>query len=293
MKFPNVSIKSFGKTTFALLRITRVGNVCMIAAGVFLGAFLVQGASFDWYSPSLLKAVAALSLLGAAGYVMNDLLDAQIDKINRPDRPLPSGDLHIQSAWILLVGLTSGAIGFSLTLPLPQQKVFLGILILLVAYNLKLSKWPLIGNLCISASVAGALLYGALPNEFNPAVWSAAFFAFTCTLAREIVKDVEDITGDQAGGANTLPVLIGVDASVRWVRALSVLIVLSSVLPYIAFGFGGLYLIIISVTDLLLLLPMSKIGNMSNSASDFSASLKWAMLFGMAALAFADSVPTN
>lgn len=293
MKFPNVSIRSFGKSSFALMRIARIGNVCMIAAGVFLGAFLVQGASFDWYNSSLLKAVAALSLLGAAGYVMNDLLDAQIDQINRPDRPLPSGELNIQTAWIMLVGLTSGAIGFSLTLPLPQQKVFLSILILLVAYNLKLSKWPLVGNLCISVIVAGALLYGALPTEFNPALWTGAFFAFTCTLAREIVKDVEDITGDQAGGAFTLPVLIGVDASVRWVQAISVLIVLSSVLPYVAFSFGGLYLIIISVTDLLLLLPMSKIGTMSNSASFFSASLKWAMIFGLVALAFADSVPTN
>lgn len=275
------------------MRITRVGNVCMIAAGVFLGAFLVQGASFDWYNPSLLKAVAALSLLGAAGYVMNDLWDAQIDKINRPDRPLASGELNIQTAWIALVGLLSGAIGFALTLPVPQQIVFLSILILLAAYNLKLSKLPLLGNLCISLIVAGALLYGALPYDFTPAVWMAAYFAFACTLAREIVKDVEDIVGDQAGGAKTLPVLIGVDASVRWVQALSVLIVLSSVLPYVAFSFGGLYLILISVTDLLLLLPMSKIGNITNSASFFSSSLKWAMLFGMAALAFADSMPTN
>ena len=286
-------IKPLGKTIFALLRLVRIGNVCMITAGVYLGAFLVQGHALDFFSPLLLKAASAEALLGAAGYVMNDLLDAPIDKVNRPSRPLVTGEITVLMAWVTFGVLLLGAVGLALSLTVSHQLIFLCTLCVLVAYNMWLSKLPLIGNLSISAVVALAIPYGALPFEWTPTIWIAAGFAFVTMLAREVVKDVEDVIGDRAGGANTLPVLIGTEASVHWVHVLSIIVVLGSVLPYLIFDFGGLYLILISVTDLILLLPISRTGNNSSSASFFSSSLKWAMLFGMVALSFANSVPTN
>jgi geranylgeranylglycerol-phosphate geranylgeranyltransferase len=285
-------IKSSGTVTFSFLKLIRIGNVVMMAAGVYLGAFLVQGPSINLLSPILLKASLVSALLGAAGYMMNDLLDVEADKINRPRRPLVSGAISISVGWGLFALFLLGAIIGSFGLTIAHQLIFVATLLLICLYNLWLSKLPLIGNLSIGVVVALTILFGALPFELTSTVWIAAGFAFLTTLSREIVKDVEDLEGDRVIGARTMPVLFGATPCVQMVQGISMLVVLASVLPYLTANFGGLYLIVISVTDLLLLLPMSRAGNIPDSAKYQSSSLKWAMLTGMIALAFSDSIPT-
>ena len=69
--------------------------------------------------------------------------------------------------------------------------------------------------------------------------------------------------------------------------------VLFSVVPFLLFSFGGLYLLMMSVTNLFLVLPMSMSKTDGKEASVTSSTLKWAMMCGMVALALSESIPLS
>ena len=129
--------------------------------------------------------------------------------------------------------------------------------------------------------------------QLTPTVWIAAVFAFLTTFAREISKDIEDVLGDGARGEHSIPVLLGIQKSSYIVRSITLFIVIFSVLPFLVYSFGGLYLLMMSVTNLFLLLPMSMPYGAGREASITSSTLKWAMMCGMVALAFSESIPLS
>jgi len=281
------------KSIIALFRLMRIGNVVIVAASVFLGAYIVQGSALNMLSPNMLRAAISLALLAAAGYVMNDMLDLESDRVNRPTRPLVVGTLSLSASRVIFVGLVLLSLGLVTTLTSSHQTIFALIAVVLVAYNVLLSKLPLVGNLSVGLIVALSIPYGALPFGFTPTIWIAAGFAFATTLARELIKDVDDMEGDLKVSSRSLPIVIGAKPTVMLVQGLSLTVVLFSVLPYLFANFGGLYLIMIGVTDILLILPMARKADGRIAASSMSSSLKWAMLTGMVALACAESIPSH
>jgi geranylgeranylglycerol-phosphate geranylgeranyltransferase len=80
---------------------------------------------------------------------------------------------------------------------------------LLWAYSAHLKRRPFVGNLAVALILGLALLYGGLAVGGAAGAAVGAAFAFLTTLAREIVKDVEDLDGDRLGGARTLATTLG------------------------------------------------------------------------------------
>ena len=99
--------------------------------------------------------------------------------------------------------------------------------------------------------------------------------------------------GDLAVGVRTLPVWMGRTRSVIVVRTVSLLIVALSVVPFLVFSFGGLYLLAMSVTNMLLVLPMARQIGPLQEARFTAATLKWAMLAGMFALSVSNTIPVS
>jgi 4-hydroxybenzoate polyprenyltransferase len=166
-------------------------------------------------------------LAGAAGYVINDIYDVDIDAHNKPGKNVIE-QISKRTGWqIYAVLVTSGAV---LTILLgdpyriPGIGVYAGATIILWAYSSYFKRQPLVGNIIVSAFAALVVYVMWLGQSINiPTGADVAFshhiilmytgFAFFTTLLREIVKDMEDLSGDAIHGAQTLPTIIGVDSS--------------------------------------------------------------------------------
>ncbi|MBL7087120.1 MAG: geranylgeranylglycerol-phosphate geranylgeranyltransferase [Candidatus Cloacimonetes bacterium] len=158
---------------------------------------------------SILAAFSA-ALISGGGYVINDYFDRDIDKINRPERPIPSGKISIAAARRYAIILFS--IGFILSFFLNNVWIILIALcdsLLLYFYAYKGKKIGLWGNLIVAIVAASTFIYGGLSN--NNIVNS--LFCFGCalfyTVIRELVKDIEDVEGDRKIKAKTVPIMFG------------------------------------------------------------------------------------
>jgi geranylgeranylglycerol-phosphate geranylgeranyltransferase len=226
-----------------LLELTRPGNA--VAAGVltFIGAFVAGGVGAP--TPMALAVVATVLATGG-GNAINDYFDREIDAINRPDRPIPRGAVSPRSALVFSVLLFAVAVALTLLLPLLAIGIALVNLVALVAYTEVFKGRPGVGNALVAALTGSTFLYGgaAVGGDLAPVVVLFALAA-SATLAREIVKDVEDVAGDRQEGLRTLPIVVGERRAVAVAAAFVAAAVLASPLPYLRGTFGVPYLLVL------------------------------------------------
>ncbi|MHA1615914.1 MAG: geranylgeranylglycerol-phosphate geranylgeranyltransferase [Candidatus Njordarchaeales archaeon] len=189
--------------------------------------------------------VVAYIALAAAGNVINDIYDIEVDKINKPHRPLPSGAISIKEAkiiYILLVitGLIAAAKSSHIIgnpLPLLIAIIFAGIGIL---YSAKLKLLGFIGNITVGCSFSIGYIYGwvitGMIVDLAKIITVLLFFIVSTTLlvAREIIKGIEDVKGDALRNVKTLARTRGIPFASK-VAALFLLVAIISftILPFI------------------------------------------------------------
>lgn len=265
-----------------LLRVVRIGNVGLIALSVLLGGVLgAGGAAFAM--PDVWWAALALAGVGAGGNVVNDLLDVPIDRINRPDRPFPSGKLRTSAGWALVLITTAVGVGAGFWVSVWHGAGALACVALLVMYSAYLKYWPVVGNAVVAGLLGFTVLFGAAAVGNLHVAWPAALFAGFVNLAREILKDVEDLNGDLAHGARTLPVWAGVPASLAVVRVVLVLCVAALPLPYLFGPYPPLFLLVALLPALLLLSVLPNVMPAPERLSRASRTMKWGMVAGVLA----------
>lgn len=213
------------------LRLIRFENLIFIAlVQIFIRYGLFQPFGID-VTLSLLEfalLVVATLCIAAAGNIINDIYDVEIDKINKPNKVLIGKSISEKSAngLFILFNVVGVGIGFYLSNLIGRpgfSAIFVAFSGLLYIYASYLKGILVIGNLVISFLVAMSLiivpLFDLLPaitpqNQASQSyifkiVLDFAFFAFIINFIREIVKDLQDINGDKKGGTNTLPIAIG------------------------------------------------------------------------------------
>lgn len=185
--------------------------------------------SFGFYILLLLTILVA-----AGGYVINDIMDVEADRINKPDNLLIDQHIPEQKAFSfykILVGL-SVLLSIVLMIETKQVKISgipLLVTVVLYLYAQVFKRMALVGNFIIAVCAALPFfliaMYDLRINEFDVGMiisitrsigMAALFyggFAFLTTLIREIIKDMEDVEGDLAIDARTLPIAIGVTLS--------------------------------------------------------------------------------
>jgi geranylgeranylglycerol-phosphate geranylgeranyltransferase len=222
----------------AYLEILRPFNALMGVIAVILVAII--GGNFTLYVP---VACVIVFIFTGAGNAINDYFDHKIDAINKPQRPIPSGRISLKATAIystalfviatimaLLIGIIPGII-----------VVLSAILMFLYAYRLKTS--CLIGNLSIAFLTGLCFVFaGVILGEIFVSVL-LGFYAFLMTMAREIVKDMEDVEGDSAEGASTFPIRFGMRASSILAAFFMIFASLTSPLLYFIGIFNIIYLI--------------------------------------------------
>lgn len=194
----------------------------------------------------IMLVITTLSL-AASGYVINDYFDLKIDRINRPDK-IVVGEVFPRRTvllWHVVFTLIGVFTGLYLAYVLRKENyalMFIIIPALLWYYSTTLKKQLLVGNLTISfltalvAYFVVSVEFAALAKVHGPEVlqspacsmawfWTSgfAFFAFISTMAREIIKDMEDLEGDSAMGCSTLPIEMGITMSGWVVVAINIL----------------------------------------------------------------------
>jgi geranylgeranylglycerol-phosphate geranylgeranyltransferase len=234
----------------------------------------------------VLLAALVGGLIGGAANTINDYYDIEIDRINKPQRPLARS--AISPEWAFLQWLLLSLVGISLNLFLPFLAFWIaaGAVVVLFLYSARLKKTLLWGNLTVAVMTAMALVYGAVVAGDPGQSVVPALFAFLINFGREVVKDVEDLPGDLGGNARTFPARFGVKKSLLLATAILLLLLAATFIVYGQGMYGRLYLILVSVVDAAVLysiVAMWKDPSPPNLGR-VSLVLKLSMVVGLAAI---------
>jgi 4-hydroxybenzoate polyprenyltransferase len=201
----------------AYLAIIRPYNILLtlLTQAVFMvAASRTNYINIDWENisfPQSYLVILTCCLTAAGGYVINDLFDVDTDHVNRPNKRILKRDISHNAAIVYYVLLTAAGQICGYWAGLGVGLFATAIAILLYFYSSDLKARGLPGNLLI-AFMSGSVIYIASRgiHEINNAYFAEyAFLAFLLTMARELVKDAEDIEGDKTQECETFPIVHG------------------------------------------------------------------------------------
>ncbi len=234
------------------IEIARPINCLMGSLTVVIGLLNTRNnVPLDKLTINIIIGVVSYIFLAASGNTINDIYDIEIDKINRPERPIPRGSISLKQAkklYFLYLGIGIilsylNTLIFSLTWIILVLVPFFGFIGWVYAKWGKKSGF--LGNIIVGVSFSIGLVYGAYLNSEIIPPYILYFFitAFSLLVAREIIKGCEDIEGDKNQGVKTLAIKIGIKAS----RNISVLFVLLAVVFFILPTFTNILNIILFI----------------------------------------------
>lgn len=238
-------------------------------------------------SGSLILAMLSVALIAAGGNVFNDYCDRDLDRIQKPHRPIPAGLMTPRLALIWAAICFVLGIILSTIIGLSAFLVALGATLMLLLYSWRWKRMPLIGNLAVAFIAGLAFIYGGIAVKAVGAACWAAWLAFLFHLGREIVKDLEDHLGDSLARANTLVVRYGPAAGRYAVSFIFLTLACSLPLPYIFGGFTQAYLVSVAIGVFPVLVVIGLlVWRWSKTAQlhRLSVILKWDMIVGLVAL---------
>lgn len=266
----------------AYVRVIRPVNCAITAVSVLVGALIGR----EIFLPVNLI-VAALVGFGvcAFGNLVNDIRDIEIDRINNPTRPLPSGKVRKNAVWFMAFASMAGSALASFFLGTIPFLVVIAALIMLVFYSVYLKK-TMAGNITVALVAGLSFVFGGIVAA-NPACLIPAVFAVLVHLPREMIKDVIDMSGDRLAGARTLPIIAGPSAAYTISAVFLGLLCIALPLPYITGILNIAYVVIIlgAAYPLLFYIMWRLLKNPSSeSLPRLSNLLKAAMAAGLVAM---------
>lgn len=194
----------------AFLQLTRYWNLLIIGlAQYFTAIFLIDKNS--WRDLNLFLLSSATIMIAAAGYIINDYYDVKIDIINKPEKVVV-GRKILRRVAMLSHLLLSGAgilVGFYLSVWIGAINAFSALALWLYSVNLK--RLPFTGNFLVAALTGLSICILEVYYQTGSfLVIIYGIFAGAITLIREIIKDMEDLQGDNTFGRKTLPIIWGI-----------------------------------------------------------------------------------
>jgi geranylgeranylglycerol-phosphate geranylgeranyltransferase len=222
-----------------------------VAAGicVFAGEILPLG-GLPTIVEALLGFLTGFFISGSA-MISNDYFDLDVDRINHPERPLPSGRITIFELAVLtclfsVAGFVTAALLGTLTLTLAVVIWVVGIL-----YNWRYKETGLPGNMMVSLSVAMTFIFGGVSvgGVASGVVWTFGALAFIFDLGEEIAGGAMDVRGDEQRSARSLARTRGRKYALCVSGILFVLFVGLSFLPFVMGWLGSVYLALVTATD--------------------------------------------
>ena len=307
------------KRIIAFFRLARWSNLLFFALTQLMFYYCIVAPIFfvSHVEPNLTDGLLFLLILSyvlvaAAGYIINDYFDLNIDQINKPDKVMI--DKYIGRRWAiifhLLFSFSSVGIGIYIDLRTHVHIVALANFIygfLLFIYSLSLKKKFLIGNILIAFLLAWVIVVITCceANQFTLSLQHRiintqkllrytilyAGFAFIINLIREVVKDMEDVEGDRRYGCRTMPIVWGINATKVFVAVwMIVLIAILSLLQFYAlqlhWWFFSLYCIVAIIYPLIRAFKKLFLAQSPEDYHGISTIIKIVMLTGILSMGF-------
>lgn len=295
----------------AFFRLVRWPNLVFIALTQALFYFCIYLPLYgEQRTGKLVLLILASVFIAAAGYIINDYFDLNIDQVNKPEKNVVDRIIHRR--WAIIWHLLLSVIGVALTafaVGLSYWYLFLANIVcvaLLWLYSTSFKKKLLIGNIVISVLTAWTILifFFAFSNpgdafrsadpqsaRFFRFAFLYAGFAFIISLIREAIKDMEDLEGDARYGCKTLPIVAGIKTTkvytATWIMVLTAtLIVLQIYVLQFGWWPSVVYGIILVVVPLLYLLVKLRTAANAREFASLSSVTKWIMLAGILSMLF-------
>jgi 4-hydroxybenzoate polyprenyltransferase len=185
----------------------------LVAAGSTVGGEV----ALSW--PVIVKILigaCAAAILNVASNTINQIFDREIDAVNKPERPLITGEVSRSGAWVLGLAAYAAAIGLSLLVGMRFFYIVLITSFVTYAYSgppFRTKRNAFTANLTMALPRGGLLViagWSALKpiDYWEPWYIAGVFFLFI--LGASTTKDFADMEGDAAHGCRTLPVIFGV-----------------------------------------------------------------------------------
>ncbi|NTV05057.1 MAG: UbiA family prenyltransferase [Chlorobiaceae bacterium] len=222
--------------------------------------------------------------ISAAALILNDYFDVESDKINSPQRPLPSGLVTGRDVIVLFVVVT--IIGF-VTACMISMEAFIVVFLVWIAgslYNWRLKKSGFIGNLIVCVSVGMTFILGGITvnKPFEIIVWFFFLWVMLIDLGEEIAADAMDIEGDRKAGSRSLALVLGPQTALKISGAIFLLVVAASFIPFLLGWLELLYLLPILLSDgFILYATMRLLDSRTANRRDY---IRWIYLSGMVSL---------
>lgn len=303
----------------AFFKLIRWPNLVFIAATQLLFYYCIIVPVFHQQNGLLFLKEKTLSLIilssvliAAAGYIINDYFDINIDLINKPSRTIVDRQMNRRWAMFLHMFLSMAGIVIGFYIDYTSRHFLLGIsnvicVVLLFVYSLTFKKQMLVGNIIISLLTAWVVFVIGiyviidffLKAEDTPVFVSRIMrltglytaFAFIISLVREAVKDIEDMDGDRRYGCRTMPIVWGVNAAKVFIAVWMVVLIVSliTVQVYVlVFGWwwSAVYILLLIVAPLIWILWKLRF---AKSTADFhllSNLIKLVMFTGICSMLF-------
>ena len=295
----------------AFFRLVRWPNLVFIVLtqALFYGCIYYQLYGVHNIERFILLVMASV-FIAAAGYIINDYFDLNIDQINKPDKNVIDRIIHRR--WAIIWHLVLSFLGVLLTAIAVGMAYWYLVLaniicvILLWLYSTSFKRQLLIGNVVISLLTAWTILifffaFSDPDQAFNATdansvkffrlTFLYAGFAFIISLIREAIKDMEDIKGDMRYGCKTLPIVTGIRTTKVYTAIwIGVLIATLLILQFYVLQFGWVLSVVYAVVFVIvpLFLALAKLRKAARP-SDFaklSSQTKWIMLTGILSMLF-------
>lgn len=267
-------------------QIIRPLNLIITAFASFIAYYIV--AEQIIYT-NLMLIIAATVLTAGAGNIINDIIDIDIDTINKPHRPLPSKNMTVSSAYVTYSVLAASSITSGFFLGYHSFAAVILVNFILLFYTIFLKRRPFWGNFLV-AFISGYLFYFCSITTGNfEMIIPLAISAFLFHFIREITKDIADIEGDRARNSNTMAIKLGERRTVILTRLL--IMTLMFYLIYLM-TFGGYHfyftlIICFSVLPVLIFVLFRMSGDLKSIAYEkLSLIMKIDMFFGILAFYF-------
>ncbi len=255
------------------IRIMRPFNCFLITMCAIVGIMVSNPEEFYYVSdlidhlPSLIMIFIGGWALSASAMVLNDYFDIEVDKINDPNRPIPSGEIQPKQA--LNFGIILIAIGLLMSLGIDLYEFFtqegsqIGVsivtaiicAIMSASYTRFMKRFSVIGNLAVSVGVWIGFLYGDLVLDFaiDPLTECMAASAFLLNFGREVSKGIMDIEGDRQNNVTTIATALGPKWTAIIASTIIFLAIPVSIIPIFFAQASWVYLFSINVIQALAL----------------------------------------
>lgn len=223
-----------------------------VAAGICVvaGQLLALGSL-----PSIPQAVFGFLtgfFISGAMMITNDYFDVEVDRVNHPERPLPSGRVSTTEVVILTVAFTLGGLASAFVLGVPTLVIAVLLWVDGILYNWKFKESGLPGNVMVALPVAMTFVAGGVSvgQLFNGLVWAFGTFAFVFDLAEEIANGAMDVEGDRLRGSRSLAIVKGKRFALNVAGLLYAICIALSFMPYLLGWLGLTYLTLVILTGM-------------------------------------------